>query len=166
MTMADHPEVQTLDDLAGQPVCTLATSTALDPLAEAGADRVSRRGILECVEALRAGEVTAIETDAAILAGYARAEPDTFLLHDIGLDTQEAYGINTGGNLALRDLVNLALYASLHDPADERWEEAFETYLMPASLPAAGGEPQQVAVGEQPDVAAVDVRQWPWERDW
>src|SRR5512142_2142486 len=161
VTRPDHPPVDTLDDLRGRPVCTLATATSQGPLAAAGAQRVSKQRISECIPALLNGEVDAIETDAAILAGFVAADPTHLKHHDIGLDQQEEYGINTGGNEALRTLVNLSLYNSLHDPKDQRWEEAFDRYLRPEQ-PA--NLPQQVAVDQQPDVPKVSVRQWPWER--
>lgn len=161
ITRADHPSVQSLDDLRGRPVCTIATTTSQEPLDDAGVQRVSRQQITECVDALVRGEVDAVETDAAILAGFVNADPEHLRHHDIGLAIQEAYGINTGGNEELRDLVNLALYESRHDPADQRWEDAFDRYLRPEQ-PA--NLPQQVAVDQQPTVAKVAVRQWPWER--
>jgi glutamate transport system substrate-binding protein len=142
-------------------VCTLATATSLGPLAAAGVQLVSKQRITECVTALKQGDVEAVETDAAILAGFVAADPTHLKHHDIGLDRQEEYGINTGGNEALRKLVNLSLYNSLHDPKDQRWEDAFDRYLRPEQ-PA--NQPQQVAVDHQPDVPKVSVRQWPWER--
>ena len=161
VTPVGHPPVNTLDDLRGKPVCTLATATSQSPMANAGIQVVSKQRITECFTALRRGEVDAVETDAAILAGFVAADPTHLRHHDIGLDRQEAYGINTGGNVALRDLVNLALYRSLHDPADQRWEDAFDRYLRPEQ---PSNLPQQVAVDRQPEAPRPNVRQWPWER--
>jgi glutamate transport system substrate-binding protein len=161
VTRPDHARVDTLDDLRGRPVCTLATATSLGPLGAAGVQLVSKQRISDCVTALKHGDVEAVETDAAILAGFVAADPTHLKHNDIGLDRQEEYGINTGGNEALRKLVNLSLYNSLHDPKDQRWEDAFDRYLRPEQ-PA--NQPQQVAVDHQPDVPKVSVRQWPWER--
>lgn len=161
VTRRGHPTIDTLNDLRGKSVCTIATATSQGPLADAQVNLTSRQRITECVEALRRGEVDAVETDAAILAGFVAADPNNLMQHDIGLDEQEAYGINTGGNEALRTLVNLSLYNSLHDPKDHRWEDAYDKYLRPEQQ---ANLPQQVAVAQQPNVPKVSVRQWPWER--
>jgi glutamate transport system substrate-binding protein len=161
VTRRGHAPVETLDDLAGRPVCSLSTATSESPAARAGVRLISKKKISECFQALTDGEVEAVTTDAAILAGFVAAAPNKFEHHDIGLDGGESYGINTGPNEALRDLVNLALYRSLHDPRDKRWEDAFDRFLrseQPANLP------QQVAIDRQPDVTKVEVREWPWQR--
>ena len=159
LTLEGHPRISALTDLRGTKVCTLAVSTAQGPLAEAGVVPVSKQQISQCIDAVRKGEVVAVETDAAILAGYATA-PD-LMLHDIGYDVQEQYGINTGGNEALRTLVNYSLYKSQKDPTDHRWEEAYNRHLRPLQA-AAGSQP--VAIDRQPEAPKVNIRQWPWER--
>jgi glutamate transport system substrate-binding protein len=161
VTRREHPPVDTLTDLAGRPVCSLATATSESPAGRAGVRLISKKRISECFAALSRGEVEAVTTDAAILAGFVAQRPDDLVHHDIGLEQREAWGINVGPNDALRDLVNLALYRSRNDPGDKRWEDAFDRYLrveQPANLP------QQVAIDEQPDVQRVEVREWPWER--
>jgi glutamate transport system substrate-binding protein len=161
VTRPDHARVRSLEDLRGQRVCTIATSTSQSPAVRAGALVDTRNRISDCMAGLRNREFEAVTTDAAILAGFVARDPAHLEHYDIGLDGQEAYGINTGGNEALRSLVNLSLYHSLHDPRDRRWEEAFDRNLAPEQ-PANG--PQQVAIGRQPDVPRVPVREWPWQR--
>ncbi|GAA1737362.1 hypothetical protein GCM10009681_05000 [Luedemannella helvata] len=162
VTRAGHPTVTSLDDLRGRSVCTLATSTSETAASRAGAVVTGRNRISECVDALRKGTFDAVTTDAAILAGFVAAEPKKLTAHDIGLDAEERWGVNTGGNEALRTLVNLSLYDSLHNPRDQRWEEAFDRYLRPEQ---AANLPQQVAIDHQPeDVPQVRIRRWPWER--
>jgi glutamate transport system substrate-binding protein len=80
-------------------------------------------------------------------------------MHDVGLESSEDYGINVGPNPALRTLVNLALYKSLTDPNDRRWEDAYDTYLRSEQ---SVSWPQQVAVAKQPTVTKPSVRVWPW----
>ncbi|MFC7550417.1 transporter substrate-binding domain-containing protein [Plantactinospora sp. GCM10030261] len=166
----DMRPVANLGALRGRKVCTLTTSTSEANLRGLGADVSSKNRVSECVQDLFDGRVDAVTTDAAILAGFVAHRPQDpwplrnekpLRLWDIGEDAQEFYGINTGGNTALRDLVDLALYTSAADPQDRRWEDAFDRHLrweQPASLP------QQVAVDRQPDPRKVEVRQWPWER--
>lgn len=157
VTLTGHPPVSTLEDLRGSRVCSLATATSETAAKRAGAVMVSRKKVGDCFQALKEGKVAAVSTDAAILAGFVADEPNRLVHHDIGLDTTEAWGINVGENVALRELVNLALYRSRNDPADARWEDAFDRHLRPA-----GQIP--IAVAQQPAVPKPDVRQWPWER--
>jgi glutamate transport system substrate-binding protein len=161
VTRSGHAPVDTLSDLAGRPVCSLATATSESPAGRAGVRLISKKRISECFRALERGEVEAVTTDAAILAGFV-AKPSAGLVHhDIGLEQRESWGINVGPNEALLDLVNLALYRSRYDPRDKRWEDAYDRHLRPEQ-PA--NLPQQVAIDEQPDVRKVEVREWPWER--
>lgn len=161
VTLAGHDPVDALGDLANRPVCTLSTATSEPPADRAKVILISKKRISTCLEELRAGRVDAVVTDAAILAGFVAQDKDGLVHHDIGFEPRESYGINVGTNEALRDLVNLALYRSLTDPGDQRWEDAFDRHLRPEQ-PAS--EDQQVAVDEQPDVEKVEVREWPWER--
>lgn len=161
ITRRDYPgPVDTLIDLRGHRVCSLSTATSESPASQAGVELISKKRISECVDALLAGEVEAVTTDAAILAGFVARYPDQLRHHDIGLDFLEQYGVNTGDNEALRDLVNLSLHDSLTDPRDRRWEDAYDKHLRPEQ---PVNLPQQVAVAQQPDVRKVEVRRWPWE---
>jgi len=161
VTRADHAPVNTLEDLRDRKVCSLATATSAGPLTNARAVVVNRKRISECFVALDAGEVEAVSTDAAILAGFVDREPRKYTHHDIGFDATEAWGVNVGENDALRDLVNLALFRSREDPADARWEEAFDANLR-SDDPVRATAP--IADERQPQVTEVEIRQWPWER--
>jgi glutamate transport system substrate-binding protein len=161
ITRKGSDSVSAVEDLAGRTVCTLSASTSQTALDRAKA-KVSRKNrISECFTEMRAGKVDAISTDAAILAGYKYKYPDEFDHWDLGLDVTEAWGVNVGENEALRDLVDLTLYRSLEDPADDRWEQAFQNNLQ-VETTANRGTP--IAVAQQPDVPKPDVREQPWER--
>ncbi|GLY25165.1 transporter substrate-binding domain-containing protein [Micromonospora sp. NBRC 101691] len=160
VTRHDHGRVNTYADLRGRKVCSISTSTSEDPAKDAGVEQVTRLRTSECIEDLLAGRVEAVTQDAALLAGFVKQYRGRLKMHDIGQDHQERWGINTGGNTALRDLVNLSLYDSRHDPTDQRWEDAFDEHLRSAQPDSL---PQQVAVDRQPDARRVDVRRWPWE---
>jgi len=161
MTLKDHKRVSALEDLAGQKVCTLSTSTSEAAPQRAKAIVLRRNRVSECFADLRAKEVDAVTTDAAILAGYMTKYPGEFAHWDLGLDTTEAWGVNVGENVALKKLVDLTLYRSLKDPADDRWEVAYERNLQSEAV-ANGRTP--IAVAQQPDVPKPDVRELPWER--
>jgi len=162
MTLKGHAPVSDLSDLAGKPVCTLTTATSSSPAGQAGVlVKGNKTKISDCLPGLLSGEYDAVTTDAAILAGFVHARPDLYEHHDIGLVASEMYGINTGDNDALRQLVNLALYRSRNDPKDTRWEAAYDRNLSPEQ-PDSGRQP--VAINKQPKVDEVRIRQWPWER--
>jgi ABC-type amino acid transport substrate-binding protein len=161
MTRADHPSAEAMSDFRGEKMCIASTTTSGNATATAGVELVRRNRISSCVAALRAGEVDAVTNDAAVLAGFVARDRDRLRLHDVGIDAQESYGINTGENEALRTLVNLSLFESSRDPQDHRWEEAFDRHLRSEQDAA---QEQQVAIGKQPSVPPVKVRQWPWER--
>ena len=160
ITRRDHPKVDSLGDLEGKPVCTLTTSTSGEPAREARVRLTGKNRISDCIPGLLSGEYDAVTTDAAMLAGFVAMDPDHLIHHDIGLANEEQWGINTGGNEALRTLVNLSLCRSRYVPQDRRWEDAFDRYL---SKEQPASPEQNVAVEDQPEVAKVPVRTWPWE---
>ncbi|GLW89854.1 transporter substrate-binding domain-containing protein [Actinokineospora globicatena] len=160
-TRVGHRPVLDLTELKGERVCTLTTSTSVSAAERAGAQIVYRQTIAACVEAMRANEADAVTTDAAILAGFVQKYPTELLHHDIALEAKEMWAVNTGGNDALRKLVDLSLYRSANDPEDKRWEDAFAKYLLPM---AKHSLPQLIPPDRQPDVTEVEVRRWPWER--
>ncbi|TWJ21600.1 transporter substrate-binding domain-containing protein [Micromonospora endolithica] len=184
---SDRRAVSSLRDLADRKVCTLATSTSEQSLEKAtssepslsdvGATVVGKNRISDCIQDLYDGKVAAVTTDAAILAGFVGPRPPgelppavalnnrKELAHwDIGDETPEKWGINTGTNPAVRDLVNLSLQESFAGPDGDRWKRAFDRYL---GAEQRYSEQQQVAVSRQPEPdpeELVEVRQWPWER--
>ncbi|MBN6034073.1 transporter substrate-binding domain-containing protein [Amycolatopsis sp. 195334CR] len=161
MTLRGHEPIDDLTALSGKSVCTISTSTSRHPAEDAGATVMNKSKTSECIQPLRDRQVDAVTTDAAILAGFIGAEPQTFQHHDIGLEAPESWGINTGGNEPLKTLVDLSLYGSKHDPTDKRWEDAYDQNLRPLE---AASLPQFIANNQQPNVEQVEVRQWPWER--
>jgi glutamate transport system substrate-binding protein len=160
VTLAGHAPISSLDDMQGQTVCTLSTSTSESAPKQAGATVVRRNRVSECFDELRRKKVDAVSTDAAILAGYKHRYPTEFAHWDLGMDATEAWGVNVGENEALRKLVDLTLYRSLKDPADDRWETAYDEHFATA---LASNDRTPIAQAQQPDVRRPDVRQLPWE---
>ncbi|BCY13812.1 transporter substrate-binding domain-containing protein [Actinoplanes sp. L3-i22] len=160
MTLAGHKPVASLDDFAGQKVCSLSTATSLTAPKEAGAIVVSKNRVRECFALLDDGDVDAVSTDAAILAGWKAKFPKKYDHWDLGLDATEAWGVNVGDNPALQKLVDLTLYRSYADPRDDRWEKAYEANLQ---VEAAENGNTPIAVAEQPRATRPDVRELPWE---
>ena len=148
---SEEGPVSSLEDLRDQRVCTLTTSTSQARLREVGASPIGRNKIRECIQELYDGKVQAVTTDAAILAGFVTGDrgdnpfPTTLknpkpLRHwDVGSSPQEKWGVNTGTNKELRDLVDLALYASAKDKKDRTWESAYDANLrwqQPFNIPS------------------------------
>jgi glutamate transport system substrate-binding protein len=166
VTRKGHAPVETLADLAKERVCTIATSTSAVALSNDRLANVRReKRIGTCINGLvkRPPIFDAVTTDAAILAGFVHDARYKGLLehHDIGLETQEMWGVNVGPNEALKTLVNLSLYRSWHDPGNTAWEEAYEKNLLPEQ---ADSPAQDVAEDHQPEYGRPAVREWPWQR--
>ena len=161
ITRIGHKPVSALEDLKGKKVCTLSASTSETAPERANAIVVRKNRVGECFTELDAGNVEAVTTDAAILAGYKAKFPRKYAHWDLGLDATEAWGVNVGENKALQTLVNLTLYRSLTDPKDDRWELAYQRNLQ-SEVPANQGTP--IAVAQQPFVSRPNVRVLPWER--
>jgi polar amino acid transport system substrate-binding protein len=98
---------QSLDDLGGKRVCAEVGSTSLGTIARAVSHPVpvSAQSFTDCMVMLEQGEVDAISTDDAILAGLAAQDPQT---HIVGPALEaEPYGIGIAQkNLDLVRFVN------------------------------------------------------------
>lgn len=160
LTLKGHAPVATFKDLTGKQVCSLSTSTSLGGLEQAQAKVRSKNLISECIAELRQGNVEAVSTDAAILAGYKSKYPAEFEHWDLGYDATEKWGVNVGENQALKKLVNLTLYRSLKNPKDDRWEKAFQNNLQ---VEVSENKKTPIAVATQPPIGKPDIRDLPWE---
>ncbi|BEL12422.1 hypothetical protein Q0Z83_106130 [Actinoplanes sichuanensis] len=157
ITLTGHAPVVALKDLKDQRVCTLSTSTSASALDDVGAIVTQKNRVGECFKALDQNQVEAISTDAAILAGWKHRFSDKYAHWDLGLESNERWGVNVGENPALEKLVNLTLYRSYTDPEDDRWEKAFEQNLQPQI------EDTPIAVGQQPPAQRPEIGWMPWE---
>ncbi|MGV9325613.1 transporter substrate-binding domain-containing protein [Streptosporangium sandarakinum] len=163
VTRSDYPgKVTSLGQLEGKKVCTLGTSTSEAELERATRATVTARNLIsDCVEGLEKKEFDAVTTDAALLAGFVAESGGRLRHHDIALEKTEMWAVNAGPNAALRTLVDLSLYRSYADPQDQRWEQAYRTYIDPLLAANPG---VNVAQDEQPCALPPEVRRWPWER--
>ena len=87
----------------------------------------------QCVDALRSGQVDAVTTDNAILAGYAAQAPDQLR---VGGQTfsQEPYGVGMNrDDVALRNKVNDLLQAAENDGT---WQRLYNETLGRSGTPA------------------------------
>ncbi|MFF0377700.1 transporter substrate-binding domain-containing protein [Actinoplanes missouriensis] len=160
ITLSGHSPVSALEDLEDQRVCTLSTSTSQSALTLAGAHVSRKNRVRDCFAELDKRNIDAVSTDAAILAGWKHKFPDKYVHWDLGLENVERWGVNVGDNAALETLVNLTLYRSYADPADDRWELAYQRNLQSE---IDKEKPVPIAEGMQPRVERPDVRHLPWE---
>ena len=137
LVLADNDDIESEDDLVGQPVCSVTGSTPAAKLAEIGAEPVLTDTYSNCLEPLRSGQVVAVSTDNVILAGLAAQNEGEFKV--VGKPfTEEPYGIG----LALEDtefrmLINDVLEKAEEDGRyEEAWNETAGTVLPFVDPPA------------------------------
>lgn len=124
LVLADNEDIQSEDDLVGQPVCSVTGSTPAENLAELGAEPVLTDTYSNCLEPLRTGAVVAVSTDNVILAGLAAQNEGEFKV--VGEPfTDEPYGIGLAlDDTEFRMWINDVLEASYEDG---RYEDAWNS---------------------------------------
>jgi glutamate transport system substrate-binding protein len=132
LVRADDEEIAGPEDLADKVTCSVTGSTPLQRIREEYDGEVTERQTYsECVEQLKAGQVDAITTDEAILAGYVALEPEELKLAGEPF-SEERYGIGiTDGDTALKDHINTLL-----TEGGDVWTALYEQYLEPAGVKA------------------------------
>jgi glutamate transport system substrate-binding protein len=137
LTLADNEDIESEDDLVGQPVCSVTGSTPAANLEELGAEVLLTDTYTNCLEPLRNGTVVAVSTDNVILAGLAAQNEGEFKV--VGEPfTEEPYGIG----LALDDTdfrmwINDVLEASYADGTYEAAWNATAGTVLPFIEPPA-----------------------------
>ncbi|GGH50597.1 glutamate ABC transporter substrate-binding protein [Microbacterium album] len=132
LVAADDDSINGPDDLADKTTCSVTGSTPLQRIREEyGGDVVERGTYSECVENLLQGQVDAITTDEAILAGYVAERPDELKLAGSPF-SEERYGVGIAeGDTALQDHIN-----NLFTEGGDVWTALYERYLEPAGVEA------------------------------
>jgi len=122
LVLADNDDIESEEDLVGQPVCSVTGSTPAAKLAEIGAQPVLTDTYSNCLEPLRSGQVVAVSTDNVILAGLAAQNEGEFKI--VGEPfTSEPYGIGLKkDDTEFRMWINDVLEAAYEDG---RYEEAW-----------------------------------------
>ena len=124
-------EVESIDDLAGQEVCSVTGSTPIDRINEAGAKGIGFDSYSECVQKVLDGTVPAMSTDGSILAGYAAQNEGE--LKVVGEEFSEER-IGVGYSLEHPEMcewINEVLEDSFEDGS---WAAAFESTLGPSGI--------------------------------
>lgn len=133
LVLADNEDIQSEEDLVGQPVCSVTGSTSAANLKDLGAEVIETDTYNNCLEPLRGGQVVAVSTDNVILAGLAAQNAGEFKV--VGEPfTQEPYGIGLAlDDTEFRMWINDVLEAAYEDG---RYEEAWNS-TAGAELPFA-----------------------------
>lgn len=131
LLVPEDSDVETIDDLKGEQICSVTGSTSLERVKEAGAKPVGFDAYSECVQKVLDGTVPAMSTDGAILAGYAAENPGE--LKVVGPEfSEENIGVGySKDEPEMCEWINEVLTESFEDGS---WAEAFELTLGPSGM--------------------------------
>ncbi|MCK6081885.1 glutamate ABC transporter substrate-binding protein [Microbacterium sp. EYE_5] len=138
LVAADDDSINGPDDLAGKVVCSVTGSTPLQRIRDEYNPGDTREfdTYSQCIDQLLQGQVDAITTDEAILAGYVAQRPDELKIAGEPF-SEEKYGVGLPkGDTALLDHIN-----TLFTDGGDVWTALFDEHLAPAGIE-----------GTQPDV--------------
>ena len=133
LLVGSDSDIQSVDDIKGQEVCSVTGSTSLDNVKAEGAEPRGFDTYSECVDQVLSGTVDAMTTDGAILLGYVAEHPDE--LKVVG-DTfsEERYGIGySKDSPEMCGWINDTLTKSFDDGT---WQDAFDATLGEAGVEA------------------------------
>jgi glutamate transport system substrate-binding protein len=128
LVAADNTTITGKDTLQGQRVCSVTGSTPIQRVRDQGlTDQIIEfQTYSQCVDQLLAGQVDAVTTDDAILAGFASQRPDELKVVGETFST-EPYGIGLNrDDTALRNKINDILQASYDDGT---WQKIYDATL-------------------------------------
>ncbi|QYJ02765.1 transporter substrate-binding domain-containing protein [Nocardioides panacisoli] len=124
-------DIESIDELQGQEVCSVTGSTSIDRINEKGAKGVGFDSYSECVQKVMDGTVDGMSTDGSILAGFAAENEgelsvvgDEFSEERIGVGYQP-------GNTETCEWINETLTTAYDEGT---WAEAFEGTLGPSGV--------------------------------
>jgi glutamate transport system substrate-binding protein len=124
-------DIDSLDDIKGQEVCSVTGSTSLENIEAEGAKPRGFDTYSECVDQVVNGTVEAMTTDGAILLGYAAEQPDQLKVV-VDPFSEERYGIGYSlDHPEMCEWINETLEDSFEDGD---WEAAFQSTLGEAGV--------------------------------
>jgi glutamate transport system substrate-binding protein len=138
LVAADNEDINGPDDLGGKVVCSVTGSTSLQRIRDEypDAETTEFETYSACIEQLKNGQVDAITTDEAILAGYVQQDPEELKLAGDPF-SEERYGVGLAkGDAALQEHIN-----TLFTDGGDIWQAIFD-----ANLAESGIEGEQPAV--------------------
>ncbi|WP_134323177.1 transporter substrate-binding domain-containing protein [Cumulibacter soli] len=126
MIRNDEDDILDVDDMAGKSVCSVEGSTSNEAIVAKGANTVEYDSYALCIEALLDGDLDAVSTDGAILAGFIKMYPDELRITGLPF-TSERYGI--GYKLGDQAMCNFLREVLLQSYDDGSWKAAYESTL-------------------------------------
>ncbi len=131
LVAADNEDIAGPDDLPGKVVCSVTGSTPLQRIRDEynPGDTREYDTYSQCIDQLLQGQVDAITTDEAILAGYVAQRPDELKIAGEPF-SEEKYGVGLPkGDSALKDHID-----TLFTDGGDVWTALFEEHLAPAGI--------------------------------
>lgn len=126
MVREDESEILDADDMEGRTVCAVAGSTSNEAIIAKGAITKAYASYSLCIDALLDGDLDAVSTDGAILAGFIEQHPDELRITGLPFTT-ERYGIGyQHGDAVFCEFLRETLLEAYDDG---RWKTAYETTL-------------------------------------
>ncbi|KZE92619.1 ABC transporter glutamine-binding protein GlnH [Agromyces sp. NDB4Y10] len=137
LVLESNEDIQSEEDLVGQPVCSVSGSTPAANLRDLGAEVFETDTYSNCLEPLRSGQVVAVSTDNVILAGLVDQNPGEFKVVGDPF-TEEPYGIGLQkGDDDFRNFINDVLEESYDDGTyEEAWNSTAGAVLEFRDPPA------------------------------
>jgi len=131
LLVPEDSDVESIDDLAGEEICSVTGSTSIDRINEEGAKGVGFDSYSECVQKVLDGTVAGMSTDGSILAGFA-AENEGELKVVGDPFSEERIGVGYSlDHPEMCEWINGVLTESFDDGS---WAEAFELTLGPSGV--------------------------------
>jgi glutamate transport system substrate-binding protein len=126
-------DIESVDDIKGEEVCSVTGSTSLDNVKAKGAKPRGFDTYSECVDQVLDGTVDAMTTDGAILLGYAAQHPDELKVVGDAF-SEERYGIGySKDSPEMCQWINDSLTDAFEDGS---WEAAFDSTLGESGVDA------------------------------
>ena len=132
LVMASEERVLTNpSELDGRSVCAQRGSTSVAELRQIRGVIVREEvGLLQCVTALRAGQVDAVSTDELLLRGYARTDPALRIESGVAFGSLQQYGIGLPPQDGTTDCELMNRYLAQF-MASGAWDAAFTNNFGP-----------------------------------
>lgn len=128
---------QRIEDLAGQRVCTARVTTSIVTLRDSGVLPYAVDNWTDCLVALQRGEVDAISTTGALLAGLKAQDVDTEIRGERFTDEPHGMAVPLGQDDFVRFLNRLL--ADMIE--DGRWQALYDRWLAAALTDPAKPDP-------------------------
>ena len=126
LLVATDSDIESLEDVKGQEVCSVTGSTSLENIKAEGAKPRGFDTYSECVDQVLSGTVDAMTTDGAILLGYAAEHPDELKVV-VDPFSEERYGV--GYSLDRPEMCQWIVDTLTEAEDDGDWAAAFEATL-------------------------------------